>query len=58
MVDDCLYVAVGGVSAFDDSNLSLFVVCGVFKWFALRVEGVSNRPDDVRFVVFGFMLRV
>ena len=58
MVDYCLYVAFGGIFALDDLNSSLSATCEVFKYLALRVEGVSNRPDEVRFVVFGFMLRV
>ncbi len=58
MIDDCLYVAVGGVFAFDDLNLPLATVCEVFNEFALCVEGVSNRPDEVWFIVFGFMLWV
>ena len=58
MVDDCLHVAVGGVFAFKILNLPLATVCEVFDKFALCVEGVSNRPDEVRFVVSGFMLWV
>ena len=58
MVDNCLYVAVGGVFAFNDLNLPLATVCEFFNQFALCVEGVSNRPDEVRFLVFGFMSRV
>ena len=52
MVDDCLYVAVGGVFSFNDLNLPLATVCRVFDNFALCVEGVSNRPNEARFVVF------
>ena len=58
MVDNCLDISVGGVFAFDDLNLSLSTVCEVFNLFALCIEGVSNRPDEVRFVVFGIMLRL
>ncbi len=58
MVDDCLYVAIGGVFAFDDLDLSLAMICEVFNEFALRVKGVPNRPDEAWFVVFGFILRV
>ncbi len=58
MVDDCLYVAIGGVFAFDDLNLYLAIICEVFNEFALRVKGVPNRPGEVRFVVFGFILWV
>ena len=59
MVDDCLYVAVGGVFAFNDLNLPLAItVCEVFNLFALCVEGLSNRMDEVRFVVFGCMVLV
>ena len=31
VVDECLYVAVCGVFAFDDLNLSLSTVCEVFN---------------------------
>ena len=55
---NCLYVAVGGVFAFDDLNLSMSAVCEVFNWFVLRVKGEANRPDEVWLVVFEFMLRV
>ncbi len=58
VVDTCLYVAVGGVFAFDDLDLSLATICEVFDEVALRVEGVPICPDEVRFVVFGFMLWV
>ena len=53
-----MYVAVGGVFAFDYLNLSLSAVCEVFYQFALRVEGEANRPDEVWFVVFWFVLQV
>ena len=58
MVDDCLYVAIGGVFAFNDLDLSLATICEVFDEFALFVKGVSNSSDEVRFVVFGFMMWV
>ncbi len=58
MIDNCLDIAIGGVFAFDDLNLSFSTVCKVFNWFALCVEGISNLPDEVRLVVFGFMLRL
>ena len=58
MIDDCLYVAVGGVFTFDDLNLSLSGICEVFNEFALLIEGEANRPDEVWFVVFGSILRV
>ena len=58
MVDDCLHAAICRVFAFDDLNLSLSAVCEIFDLFALRVEGEANRPDEVWFVVFGFMLWV
>ncbi len=56
MINDCLYVAVSGVFAFNDFNLPLAIVCVVFNEFALGVEGASNRLDEVCFMVFGFML--
>ena len=58
MVDDYLYVAIGGVFAFDDLDLSLATICEVFNEFALCAEGAPNRPDDVRFVMFGLVLWV
>ena len=58
MINDCLYVAVSGVFAFNDFNLPLAIVCVVFNEFALGVEGSSNRLDEVCFMVFGFMLWV
>ncbi len=56
MVNYCLYVVIGGVFAFDYLILSLATICEVFNEFALCVEGVPNRPDEVRFVMFGSML--
>jgi hypothetical protein len=56
VVDNCLYVAIGGVFAFDDFNLPLATISEVFNKFALCVESVPNRPDEDRFVMFGFML--
>ena len=58
MVNDCSYVAISGVFAFDDLNLSLAMLWEVFNEFALRVKGVPNLLDEVWFVVFGFILRV
>ena len=58
MIDDCLYVAVGGIFAFDYLNLSLSAIYEAFNYFALRVEGEANRPDEVWFVVFGSRLWV
>ena len=58
MVDNCLDVAVGGGFAFKELNLLMASICEAFNLFALCVEGVTNRPDEVRFEVFGFMLRV
>ena len=55
VVDNCLNVAIGGVFAFDDLNVSLTTIDEVFNEFALCVKGVSNRPDEVRLVMFGFM---
>jgi hypothetical protein len=55
VVNNCLYVAIGGVFAFDDLNLSLATTCEVFDEFDLSVEGVPSRSDKVRFMVFGFM---
>ena len=54
--DDCLYVTVGGVFAFDDLDPPSATICEVFNEFLLCVEVVSDRPDEVWFVVFGFML--
>ena len=56
MVDNCLYVAIGGVFALNDLDLSLATICGVFNEFGLRVKDVLNRPDEVWSVVFGFIL--
>jgi len=56
--DNCLYDAVGGVFAFDDLNLPLATICQVFNKSPLCVEGVPDRPDEVWFVLFGFMLWV
>jgi hypothetical protein len=51
-----LYVAIGGVFAFDDLDLSLATICEVFNELALGVKHVPIRPDEVRIVMFGFML--
>ena len=56
MVDDCLYVAIGEVFPFDDLDLSLATICEVFDKFALCVKGDPSGSDEVRFVMFGFML--
>ena len=58
MDDDCFYVAISGVFAFDDLDLSLAMIWEVFNEFALRVKGVPNVPGEVWFVVFGFILWV
>ncbi len=58
MFDDCLYVAVGGVFAFNDLYLSSATVYRVFNQFTLCVENESNRPNEVQLVLFGFMLWV
>jgi len=58
VVDNFLYVAVGGAFAFDDSDMALATMCEVFNEFPLCVEGVPDRPDEFRFVIFGFMLWV
>ena len=50
MVDKCLYVAIGGVFAFDDLDLYLATICEVSNEFALCVKGVPNRSDEVRFI--------
>ena len=55
MADNCLYVVVGGVFAFNDSDLSLASICEVFNEFPMCVEGVPDRPDEVRCVMFGRM---
>ena len=57
VIDNCLDVAIGGLFAFYNLNLSLSTVCEVFNSFALCVESVSNRADGIRFVVLGFVLR-
>jgi len=53
-----MYIAVGGLFAFDDLNLYSSAICELFKQFALRVEGESDRPNEIWLVVFGFMLQV
>jgi hypothetical protein len=58
MVDDCLYIVISGVFAFEDLDLSLAAICEVLNEFALRVKGEPNRPDEVWFVVLGYRLRV
>ena len=58
MIDNCLYVAVGGLYAFDYLDLPSATICEVFNKFPLFIEGVSDRPDKVCFVMFGFMLWV
>jgi len=58
VIDKCFYIAVGGIFVFDDLDLPLTTICEVFNEFSLCVEGEPDRPDQVRFVVFGFMLRV
>ena len=58
VVDNCLYFAISGVFIFDDFDLSLAPICEVFNEFALCVKDISNCPDKVRFVMFGFMLWV
>ena len=50
-----MYIAVGGLFAFDDLNLYSSAICELFKQFALRVEGESDRPSEFRLVVSGFM---
>ena len=56
MVDHYFHVAVGGLFAFDDLNFALATICEVFNEFSLCVEGAPDRPDEVWFVVLGFML--
>ena len=58
MVNDCLYVAIGGVFAFYDLNLSSPAICEVFNSFSLLIEGEAHCPDEVWLVVFGSMLWV
>ena len=58
MVDTRLYVAIGGEFAFDDLDLPLATICEVFNDIPLCVKDVPDRPDKVRFVMFGFMLWV
>jgi len=52
MVEDFLDVAIFGVLALYDLNLSPSSVCGVSDEASLRVCGVAYGPDEVRSVVF------
>ncbi len=56
VVDNFLYVAIDVVFAFDDLDLYLATICEFFYKFALCVKGVPKHPDEVRFVMFGFMM--
>ena len=58
MIHDCLYVAVGGLFAFDDLDMSSATTCEVFNEFPVCVEGVPGSRDEVWFVLFEFMLWV
>ena len=53
-----MYVAVGGVFVLDDLYLPLATICEIFNESPLYVEDVPDRPDEVRFVMSGFMLWV
>ncbi len=56
MFDACLYVTVGGIFALYYLDLPSATIREVFDEFPLCVEGVSDRPDEVRFVVFSLVL--
>ena len=56
MIDDCLYVAVDGVFAFDYLDLLSATIREAFNDFLLCLEGVPDHPDEVWFVMFGFVL--
>ena len=49
MIDNCLYVAVGGIFAFIDLVMPLATICEILNEFPSCVEGVHDRPDEVRF---------
>ena len=52
MVGNFLDVAICGVLAFYDLDLSYSPVCGVRDEASLRACGVASGPDEVRSVVF------
>ena len=54
--NDVLYVSVGGVFTFNEFNLYLAPICEVFDKFPLCVESVSDRTNNVRSMVFEFMV--
>ena len=56
VVNDCLYVAVGGVFEFDYLDLPSATACEVFNDCPLCVEGVPDRLDEVWFVMFRLMV--
>ena len=58
MVDDFFDVIIFGVLALYDLDMSPSSVCGVRDKAYLRVCGVANGPDEVRSVVFRFLLWV
>jgi hypothetical protein len=58
MVDDFLDVAICGVLALYDLDLSPSSVCGVRDEDSLRVYGVANGSDEVRLIVFRSVLWV
>ena len=51
MIDDCLYVAVGEVLAFNYLDVSLAAICELFDEFPLCFEVVSGSLDEVRLVM-------
>ena len=57
MVYDVCDVAIRGVFAFDELELSSASVCGVFFEVAVGAGDVSDSPYDVWFVVGGSILR-
>ena len=58
VIDNCLYVAVGGGFEFDDLDMPLATICEILNEFSLSVKGIPDRPDEVQFMMFGFMLWV
>ena len=54
--DDVVDVTVGGVFTFYNLELSSAPISEVFGESSLRGEHVANRPDEVRYVVFGSVL--
>ena len=51
VVYDFLHVSISGVFAFDELELSFSLVGRVSDRFAVWPKCVTNRPDEVRYVV-------